>query len=267
MSADSRMSRWAGPALLVLLTGLAPGLRAGVFDDDEARKAILDLRARIAANDEQSRARQAESSNANAQLVEQIQALRRSVLELNSQLEAMRGEMAKMRGSDEQLMRDVAELQRRQKDITQGVDDRIRKLEPQKVSVDGREFLADAEEKRQFDEALAVFRSGSFDKAAVQFGGFIRRFPSSGYVDSARFWLGNAHYGKREYKEAIAAFRALVSASPDHARAPEALLAIANCQVETKDPKGARKTIDELMKAYPKSEAAQAGKERLAALK
>jgi tol-pal system protein YbgF len=271
VSGGFRAMRWIGPALLVLLAGVAPGVRAGLFDDDEARKAILDLRARIAASDEQSRARLAEAnaewSRSNAQLLEQIQALRRSLLELNSQLEAARGEMARMRGNDEQLMRDVAELQRRQKDITQGVDDRIRKLEPQKVSVDGQEFLADAEEKRQFDEALAVFRSGAFDKAAVQFGGFIRRFPTSGYVDSARFWLGNAHYGKREYKEAIAAFRALVSASPDHARSPEALLAIANCQIESKDPKGARKTIDELMKAYPKSEAAQAGKERLAALK
>jgi TolA-binding protein len=34
-----------------------------------------------------------------------------------------------------------------------------------------------------------------------------------------------------------------------------------------KDPRGARKTLDELLKSYPKSEAAQAGKERLASLK
>lgn len=264
MPTDRRPSRWAGAALLALLAGMASGAHAGLFDDEEARKAILDLRARITASDEQSRARLAES---NTQLTEQIQSLRRSLLDLNAQLEAMRGEMARMRGSNEQLLRDVVELQRRQKDITQGVDDRIRKLEPQKVSLDGREFLADAEEKRQFDEALAAFRSGAFEKAAVQFGGFIRRFPTSGYADSARFWLGNAHYGKREYKEAIAAFRALVSGSPEHARAPEALLAIANCQIESKDPKAARKTIDELAKAYPNSEAALAGKERLAALK
>ena len=53
----------------------------------------------------------------------------------------------------------------------------------------------------------------------------------------------------------------------DSAKAPEALLAIANCQAELKDGKAARRTIDELLKAYPKSEAAQAGKERLASLK
>jgi TolA-binding protein len=34
-----------------------------------------------------------------------------------------------------------------------------------------------------------------------------------------------------------------------------------------KDPKAARKTIEDLIKAYPKSEAAQAGKDRLASLR
>ena len=44
--------------------------------------------------------------------------------------------------------------------------------------------------------------------------------------------------------------------APDSARAPEALLAIANSQAEMKDKVAARKTLDELIKAYPKSEAA-----------
>ena len=72
---------------------------------------------------------------------------------------------------------------------------------------------------------------------------------------------------RREYKEAIASFRSMLAARPEHPKAPEAMLAIANCQVELKDTKGARKTIGELVQAYPKSEAAQAGRERLAALK
>ena len=42
---------------------------------------------------------------------------------------------------------------------------------------------------------------------------------------------------------------------------------MANCQFELKDVKSARKTLDELFKAYPDSEAAQAGRQRLAALK
>jgi len=45
------------------------------------------------------------------------------------------------------------------------------------------------------------------------------------------------------------------------------MLAMANCQIEMKDNRGARKTIDDLVKAYPASEAAAAGKERLGSLK
>ena len=62
-------------------------------------------------------------------------------------------------------------------------------------------------------------------------------------------------------------FRSLISLSPDHLRAPEAVLSIANCQIELKDPRAARKTLEDLLKAYPQSEAALAGKERLARLK
>ena len=244
-----------------------PGSRAALFEDDDARKAILELRQKLQQMDQTNARQDAETAKALAALNEQIQVLKRSVLDLNGQLESLRGEIAKLRGTDEQLTRDLTEVQRRQKDISQGVDDRIRKLEPLKVSVDGREFMADPEEKRQFEDALALLRGGDFDKAAASFGSFLRRYPASGYADSARFWQGNALYGKREYKEAIASFRGLVNNSPDHPRAPEALLAVANCQVEAKDTKGARATIGELVKAYPKSEAAQAGRERLAALK
>lgn len=270
------MKRRLMAALAALLLAL-PAARAALFEDDEARKAILELRARVTAT-EQARAKQAEVNaelvKTNAQLLEQVQVLRRSLLDLNAQLETLRGDLATLRGSNEQLTRDVADAQRRQKDIsqalsqtTQVVDDRIRKLEPIKATVDGRDFMADPEEKRQFDDALAILRGGDFDKAAVMFGSFVRRYPGSGYTDSARFWLGNALYGKREYKDAIAAFRSMVNNAPDHPRAPEALLSVANCQIEAKDAKSARATIGELVKAYPKSEAAQAGRERLAALK
>lgn len=242
---------------LALAAGAA---QAQLFADDDARKAILDLRARLAQSEEQAKAR-------NAEMNEQIQALRRSLLDINSQLETMRGEAARLRGSNEQLARDVSDLQRRQRDVAQAVDDRLRKVEPQRVTVDGREFSVDPEEKRQYDEAIAVLRSGDFDKANQAFTVFLARWPGSGYVPSARYWQGNALYGKREYREAIGAFRAFLARAPESERAGEAMLAIANSQAEMKDKAAARKTLEDLMKAYPKSEAAVAARERLAALK
>lgn len=263
----SQATGWRA-ALAVLALGLAAGTaQAGLFDDEEARKAIVDLRNRVAEGEAQSKASIAELTATKAQLGEQLAAVRRSLLELNNQLEAMRGELAKLRGNEEQLMRDVAELQKRQKDGSQALDERLQRLEPAKVALDGREFMAERAEKAAYEEAIASIRGGDFDKAVAQFGAFQRRFPHSGYSDSVRFWLGNALYGKREHKDAIAAFRAFVTGAPDHPRAPEALLAMANSQAEAKDVRGARRTIDELVKAYPQSEAAAAGKERLASLK
>lgn len=258
------LHRIAGAAALLAFAGAA---HAGLFDDEEARKAILDLRGRLTAVEEAGKARTTELSATNAALTEQIAALRRSLLDLNSQLEAMRADMAKLRGNDEQMLRDLSEVQRRQKDAGNALDDRLRKLEPVKVSIEGREALVDPEEKRAYDDALAAIRGGDFDKSVSMLGAFQRRYPGSAYSDMSRFWLGNALYGKRDYKEAITAFRGFVAGSPEHPRAPEALLALANSQAEMKDPKGARKTIEELMKAYPQSEAAQAGKERLASIR
>lgn len=254
-------------AIFLVMGASTAAAHAGLFDDEEARKAIVDLRERVAVVDENGKARGAELAAANAQMLEQLSAVRRSLLELNNQLETMRGELAKLRGNDEQLTRELADMQKRQKDIGQSLDDRLRTLEPTKVSIDGKEAVVDPEEKRAYEEAIASIRGGDFDKSVVLLNAFQRRFTSSAYLDSARFWLGNALYGKRDYKEAINAFRAFVAGAPTNPRAPEALLALANSQAEMKDPRGARKTIDELMKAYPQSEAAQAGKERLASIR
>ena len=193
--------------------------------------------------------------------------MRRSLLELQTQIDNVRSDLAKQRGVEEQLARDVADVQKRQKDITQGVDERLRKFEPSKVSLDGKEFLADPAETREYDAALAVFRKGDFPAAQASFFNFVKRYPQSGYSPSALFWLGNAQYATRDYKEAVANFRSMLTVGADHPRAPEAALSIANCQVELKDTKAARKTLEDLVKAYPQSEAALAAKDRLAKLK
>lgn len=259
--------RTLGAACLALAAFCAPLAHAALFSDDEARRAILDLRQRLDQVYNDQRAQKDEQARALGKLSAQVDQLRSSLLDLNAQIEALRADNARLRGQDEQTVRDVSELQRQQKDLQAAIDDRIRKLEPQKVTVNGREFQVQQDEKHQYEEALAILRRGDFAGASNALSAFQKRYPSSGYGESVMFWLGNAQYGQRNYTEAIASFRALVSSVPQSPRAPEALLAIANCQIELKDVKSARRTIDELVKTYPNSEAAQAGRERLAALK
>lgn len=252
-----------GLSTVALCAALVPSAHAALFEDSEARRAILEMRQRV----DVMQASQQRAADDVRRLTEENTQLRRSLLDLQTQIETLRVEQAKMRGQNEQLLREAADLQRRQKDIAQGVDERLRQFEPVKVTLDGQEFQADPAEKRDFEAALAVFRSGKFADASSAFAGFVRQYPRSGFVPSARFWLGNAQYATRDYKEAINNFKLMLSEAPSHARAPEAALSIANCQIELKDPRAARKTLEDLLKAYPQSEAASAARERLARLK
>ena len=245
-------------AVALLVCGASA--HAGIFDDDEARKAILDLRTRISQLEDAGKARDAQ----NQQVQQQLQ---NALLDLTNQIQQLQQQVAQLRGSNEQLARSLSDVQQHQKDIVQGVDDRLKKVEPQQVSLDGKQFNADPDEVAAYESATATLRGGQFDQAAAALSAFLRRYPASGYDDAVRYWLGNAQYGTRDFKGAIVTFRAFIAAAPDHPRAAEADLAIANCQIELKDIKGAKKTLDDLVKAYPKSEAAQAGRERLASLK
>ena len=242
----------------------ASAAHAGLFDDEEARRAILDLRQKVESakvDVDQKFADQLKRSS------DESTQLRRSLLDLQNEIEGLRIELAKLKGQDEQVVRDLADVQKRQKDVTQSVDDRLRKFEPAKVTLDGREFMAEPAERRDYEAALAMFRKGEFASVQVVFVDFLSRYANSGYRPSALFWLGNAQYATKDYKEAMANFRNLVTGAPDHQRAPEAVLAIANCQLELKDTKGARKTLEELLVNFPNTDAASAGKERLARFK
>lgn len=247
--------------LFVSSMGLA---HAGLFDDEEARRAILDIRQRIDQLRQESDQKLADETK---RATEDASQQRRALIDIQNQLETQRAESAKLRGQNEQLARDVADLQRALKDTLRTNEERLQKLEPAKVQVDGREFVATPEEKRDFEAALGVFRKGDFAAAQNVFVDFLGRYTASGYRPSALFWLGNAQYATKNYKDAQANFKALVSQAPDHLRAPEAMLAVANCQLEMKDLRGARKTLDELMSKYAGTEAAAAAKERLARMK
>lgn len=248
----------------LLLTSFVGAASAGLFEDDEARKAILELRQRVETARQESEQRRAEDASRTS---EEISLLKRSLLDLQNQLEKLRVEISGLRGINEQLARDVADMQRKQKDALQSAEERLRKLEPSMVTVDGREFLASPSEKREFDAALAVFRGGNFVAAESAFVDFLNRNAQSGYRPSALFWVGNAQYANKDYKNAVVNFRSLIASASDHMRVPESKLAIANCLLELKDTKGARRVLEELMSSHPGTEAALAAKDRLAKLK
>jgi tol-pal system protein YbgF len=229
--------------------------RAGILEDDEARKAILDLRAKV----------DAMARDLNTRLDAKTD--KGATLDVANNIEQLRQDIARLRGEIEVLNNEMANAQKRQKDFYFDLDTRIRKLEPQKVTVDGVEATVDQSEQRSIDAATAAYKSGDYKTATAGLADFTRRYPASAYAANAQFMLGNAYYAQNDCKSAIAAYQALAKNYPDNAKVPDALLIVGSCHAALKDKPAARKVWDAVAKTYPGTEAARTAKERLAALK
>jgi tol-pal system protein YbgF len=240
-----------GAAFLAALTFAPLSSQAALFEDEEARKAILEIRARLTNMQNEINAKADKSNN----------------LDMNNQNEQLRAEIARLRGQVEVLTNELANTQRRQKDFYVDLDNRMRKMEPQKTTVDGKEVMMGPNEQQEYDAALAYFKAGDYRNAGASFFDFTRRYPQSGLAPSAQYWLGNTYYAQRDYKNAITAQQLVVKNYPDSPKAADALLNIASCQMELKDRPGAKRTLETLIAQYPESASAQTAKERLAALK
>jgi tol-pal system protein YbgF len=234
-------------AAVVLALASAGAAQAQLFGgDDQARRAILDLRAKVEALELKN---QEEATNA-----------RRQLLELSTELEQLRRELATLRGDNERLLHELGTIKRQ-------TDERLKPFEPTIISMDGLEFRALPEESRAFDAAMAALRASQFARAAELFANMRIRFPSTGYMGHALFWEGNAHYAARQYAPAVQSFERLVQTLPQHPKAAESLLSLASCHVELKDVRAARAALERLVKDYPNTEAAATARERLTRLR
>ncbi|MFT4100938.1 MAG: tol-pal system protein YbgF [Burkholderiaceae bacterium] len=250
-----------GTALLAAIGGLPsfglPPAHAALFDDDEARRAILDLRGRMA---EQQR-----QIDAISHKLDEVAG--RTQLDAQNQFEAMRQEIARLRGQIEVQANELANAQRRERDLFTDLDTRLKKFEPTPVQLDGKTVSVDPNERKDYEAALAQFRAGDFRSAQSSFQQFIQQNPDSAYAANAMFWLGSAQFAQKDYKSAISTHQSLLNKFPDNARAPDAMLNLAYAQIESGDRAKARKTLETVTTRYPDSPASQAAKERLASLK
>lgn len=220
---------------------------AGLFEDDEARKYILDMRAQI-------------------KEVEQDKADKASLLAVANQNEILREEVARLQGQIEVLTNQLAVLESKQKDFYLDLDTRLKKLEPQQMVVDGKEVTVEANENQAFSNAESLFAAGSYKQAVTAYSDFLKRFPKSQLLAKAQYQLGNAYYMQGDYKNALKNQSAVVRRYQKNPVTPDAMLNMASCQIGLQDLAGAKKTLSELVKKYPGTDAAKKAKESLAQL-
>lgn len=278
-------------ASIVAIIAVAVPAHAGLFDDEVARKQIVEQQKR---SDELRQQNEALA----ARLAKVEEALKtQPVLELVSQHELLRQELKQLRGQIEVLGNNIEGTAKRQRDMYVDLDSRLRRLEqpgaappaaappatgaapaapaspsaPPSVAVAPAAPVpapaAGGADARMYEAAQNQRRIGNYRGAIVAFQSFISQYPKSELAPRAQYWIGDSYYNLRDFKSAITHQQKLVSSYPDSSTVPDALLNIASSQMELGDTATARKTLDGLVSRYPASEAAEKAKRRLATLR
>lgn len=122
-----------------------------------------------------------------------------------------------------------------------------------------------AEADRMFAAALAKLRAGDDGQAALEFTEFVAQFPSHPQAAAAQNHIGDAYYRQRDYRQAMGEFQKTVDGYTQAAQVSEALLKIGLCQRSLGDSARAKASWEQVVKQFPKSDAARQARALLAA--
>lgn len=244
-------------ALLVCLALALPAPAwAALFDDEEARRQIKDLRTELTQTIDILRQR--------------VDSVARNQLDFANQIETLRADVARLTGQVEVLTNSLEAAHKRQQDFYVDLDNRLRKLETAGAAATPQDQVAPKAdpqaEMRDYDAALGLFRGGKYKEAQGAFESFITTYPKAALLPNATYWLGSSLYQQKQFDKAAEIYGKVPATWPNDPKAPDALLARANAQVEAKDVKGAIQTLEFLNQKYPSSSAAESGRSRLKTL-
>lgn len=115
----------------------------------------------------------------------------------------------------------------------------------------------------EYRAAIELVRSGSKDEAVAALRKFLEKFARHEYADNAQYWLGEAHYGAKDYKNALMEFRATIETYPRGNKVPDALLKVGYCYLALGQTEKARAVLEQVVNLYPKTEPAALAAKRL----
>lgn len=227
---------------------------------------------------------QANNSQANTDLLNQLQELRATVQSLQSTVE--------------QLQHENDQLKQTSKDQYLDLDGRLNRLEgtggampplppasnapvpaskpaakpasaasiqerAPSVHGDPGALAASGDERTSYNVAFDALKNGKYDDSAQLFQSFLELYPNGVYTPNALYWLGESYYATRNFKLAEAQFRDLLARYPTHDKASGGLLKLGLSQYGDGDTRGAEQTLQQVVSQYPGSDAARVAQDRL----
>lgn len=122
-------------------------------------------------------------------------------------------------------------------------------------------------DRAEYERILAYFKEGNLDGSREGFSAFLTEYPNSDLAPNARYWLGESHYGKKDYKQAIDAYDRVELDYPQSEKVPAAILKKGFAYLALKDKKRASSAFKQVVTLYPKSPEAGKAYDKLNQLK
>ena len=216
-----------------------------------------------------------------------------SLLEMLERLDNLQQEVQQLRGQVEEQQHTISGLKERQRELYLDIDRRMSRMEREGVSASPTGNAggaggttppltaspADApaaapaapvaaaandearmqQEREAYQQAFDMLRELRYAQATEAFRNFLKQYPDGRYAHIAQYWLGEAGYAQRDFRQAISDYNALLVNHPNSPKRAEAMLKMGYSHYELKEADKARAVLEQLIQEYPNStEAGQA---------
>ncbi len=210
--------------------------------------------------------------DARLQRVERV-VTNQSLLEMANRIDTLQAELRTMRGEIEVLQNTSEGGKSQSRALYGDLEKRIAALEtlggvaaagggsPAGSAVPAQP--APGGDQAAYDAAFNALKAADYPKAIAGFKGFVASYPDSALASNAQYWLGEAYYVNHDYPNAITAFQQVTAKWPDSRKAPDAAVKIGFTQSALGKNGDARVTLEDVVRKYPGTEAAQLATERL----
>jgi tol-pal system protein YbgF len=238
-------SRW----LIVSALALALGGCAVAPEDDPVYIRMNDLDARV-------------------QRIERV-LTNQSLLELAQRLDALQADVRTIRGEVELLQNETQGGKTQSRNLYGDLEKRLAALETlggvgSAPALGGTPApVAGGSEQAAYDAGMAALRGGNYDKAVATFREVVANYPNGDLAANAQFWIGESYYTKGDLESAITAYRKVLGDWPNSRKAPDAMVKLGFSLSDVKRIGEARSTLEEVVRKYPGTSAAQLATDRL----
>jgi tol-pal system protein YbgF len=221
----------------------------------------------------------------------------RAMLEMIQQVDQISEDINLLRGEIEVQGNDVVDIKKRQRELYQDIDRRLRDMESRTVgqapaaqvtvppasspavepagsaaqvpllaaagSASAPVTATQAGEKEAYQAAFDTLKEGRYKEAKVELQAFLVKYPNGSFSGNAQYWLGEAHYVTRNFEQGIVEFEKVLNGFPGSNKVPDAMLKLGYTYYELKQFPQSKTVLQDLRTRFPDETASRLATKRL----